>query len=170
MKTKKSVVSILLFTLMVASLSSAFADDDREGKYDDDRTNKYERYDNKYKDNDDDDRGGKYDNDGDDRYSNGSINQGKQARMSSSEKNKKVQVLKKAFAKKIGTRLDGFSQTKLETIIVIIDTKTLEIEADTTMSNEKKDRLQVAYAAIKELINEKIADLSTQGILDELLN
>lgn len=75
-----------------------------------------------------------------------------------------------SFKAKLWNKLDDISKTKLETIIILIDTKVLELETDTAKTIEQKERLVAIYTALKELIQEKISETDTESIFNELFN
>ena len=62
--------------------------------------------------------------------------------------------------KKLGSKLDKFSDEKLEKIVKIINLKIAKFEANYKMSDSKKEKLVAVYEALKELIEEKLDNTS----------
>ncbi len=86
------------------------------------------------------------------------------------EENKKLRASYKAkFKAKLGNRLDSISKIKLETIVKVIDNKILELKESTTKTEAEKERLIIIYDAIRDLITDKIAELNSDNILEDLL-
>jgi predicted KAP-like P-loop ATPase len=77
---------------------------------------------------------------------------------------------KKAFAEKLGERLDKISDEKLEKIISKIDSVKTKVEENEKMSEDKKERLFAQLDAIKDLINEKLDKTSEDLDIDDLLD
>jgi len=194
-----SLLALMLVALTSTTFASDYEDDDRyeyrdnykdDDRYDDDRyerneykenyrdnedDDRYERneYKENYRDNEDDDRyeRNEYkenyrDNEDDDRYER---DRDEQITQKKKENTKLKAEYKSAIKKKLGNRLDNIDKTKLETIVVIIDTKLLELEADTTKTDVQKEKLVAIYGALRDLISEKIAETATDGIIDGLL-
>ena len=156
MKTGKILAIFVSTILFFVTMGSTFAD--RDG--DDDR---YERDDDRYERDHDDDDDDRYERD-DDRYEK-KIN----IKYKKTENKKLKAKYKEAFSKKLGNRLDNISKTKLETIVIIIDTKLTELELDTIKTDNQKERLVAIYGAIRDLITDKISGNSEDDILNGLL-
>ena len=170
MKTNKILASLLAIMLLALTSATTFAD--RDG--DDDRGDRNEhRYEREEKDHDDKyERNEREEKDHDDKYERNERDEDRDQKFTQKKKeNTQLKArYKTAIKKKLGNRLDNIDKTKLETIVIIIDTKLLELEADTTKTDVQKEKLVAVYGALRDLISEKIAETATDGIIDGLLN
>ncbi len=85
-----------------------------------------------------------------------------------------VNKYKKAFVKKLGSRLDKVPSDKLVKIADRIDTLIQKFENNGNVSTKRKEAMLSALAALKEIIEEKIEWDSTTndvvGMIEDLLN
>lgn len=73
---------------------------------------------------------------------------------------------KEQFTKAVWSRLDKMDQTKLQTVLTRIDAAIAKVEANTNLSQTNKDKLLAQLNALKDLINEKLGNTSTEDSID----
>ena len=188
MKTKKILATLLATMLIVGSIWTTFAWDDERGErgeWNEYRNSSYERNEwSRYEERSESreqeknehrnkmwERGERGENRQSVEPNNGIWNDTKSIDLVQKKaQNKKLRASYKAkFKAKLWSRLDNIPKTKLETIVIIIDTKVLEIQSDTTKTDAQKEKLSTIYWAIRDLITDKISEQSSGSILDSLL-
>jgi hypothetical protein len=93
--------------------------------------------------------------------------------MKSEYKNRKFELrmkYKKAFAEKLSSRIDKISDKKLNIIIGRIEAALSKIEANTKISEDKKEKSVAQLVALRDIIVDKIDNTSEDIDFDEILN
>jgi hypothetical protein len=93
--------------------------------------------------------------------------------MKSEYKNRKFELrmkYKKAFAEKLSSRIDKNSDKKLNIIIGRIEAALSKIEANTKISEDKKEKSVAQLVALRDIIVDKIDNTSEDIDFDEILN
>jgi len=172
---KKRILALFSILFMASSFAITFAEDWEWSKWSESRYevhNSYWRETRNQESNEHKFKREKQDSMQENSYSsknNRNINQklSKQAKVKEIENNKIK--FKPIIKRKFWKILDKMSKTKLETISIKIDTKLLEIDSNKNISEIKKIKIISILEALKEIIDEKLNNISSDSIINNLL-